>query len=758
MEPRYEHLKYEQEIYGRWQKSGAFSPPPPSAKAAGGQNAFSIVMPPPNANDPLHLGHAMFVAIEDILIRYHRMRGEATLWLPGTDHAGIETQYVFEKKLKKEGKSRFNYDREALYRMIWDYVHDNSQIALAQMKRLGATADWTRLKFTLDNNVVDFVLATFEKMHKDDLIYRGLRLVNYCPKCGTGYSELEVKYVEQNDPLYYIKYGPLELATVRPETKFGDTAVAVNPRDRRYQMWVGKEIEVDGLLGKFKLKVVADNYVDPKFGTGVVKITPAHDPNDYEMGLRHKLKMKQVVGFDGKLNELTGPYAGMKVKEARQKIVEDLNTLGMITKVDEAYVHNVATCYRCGGTIEPLPIPQFFVRVKPLTTKALEALENQETIIYGAGHDKILKYWLNNLRDWNISRQIVWGIRMPVWYQIVDSEQRTVNGNIVVGFLDKDKKYIQGKIGELLLIYPIEEIEKGLQMVQAPQDAKYQISRIKPGDGYLQETDTFDTWFSSSQWPVVTLRSQETRNMKRDLNSDFERFYPTSVMETAYDILPFWVMRMMMMGIYLTGKTPFKKVYFHGLVRDEKGQKMSKSKGNVINPIDIVDKYGADALRMALVMSTTAGHDSACGEMKVKGMRNLSNKIWNAARFMVMNRENPIPKNQMTNNPQVIDEEFLTKLMRVVKTVTRQMDDLKIGLAAETVYNEFWHWFCDQAIESFKRGNLSGSKLEIGMRTFLELLHPFMPYVTEVCWQELGYSKDSPLLLTAKWPEDIVIK
>ena len=753
MEPRYEHQKYEQEIYRKWEESGAFQPlrHTSTTLSTGAQSKppYCIIMPPPNANDPLHVGHAMFVAIEDILIRYHRMRGEETLWLPGTDHAGIETQYVFEKKLMNEGKSRFSFDRETLYQMIWDYVQQNSKVAIEQMKRLGASADWTRLKFTLDPEVVSFVLDTFEKMHSEGLIYRGLRLVNYCPKCGTGYSELEIEHAERKDPLYYIKYGPFILATVRPETKFGDTAVAVNPRDKRYSEWVDKEIEVEGLLGKFKIKVIADEYVDLEFGTGVVKITPAHDPNDFEVGLRHGLEVKQVIGFDGKLNENTGKYAGLKVEAARKQVVDDLAKRGLIEKIDENYTHNVATCYRCGGLIEPLPCSQFFIKVKTLTDRALEALKNQETVIYGAGHDKILKHWLSNLKDWNISRQIVWGIRIPVWYKISLKNQETKerkNNNIVVGFLNTKGEFVKGKVGDLLLTYSFTEIEKGLQTLQAPEGSKYVVAREKPGDNYLQETDTFDTWFSSSQWPVVTLKIQKVQG-------DFERFYPTSVMETAYDILPFWVMRMMMMGIYLTGETPFNKVYFHGLVRDEKGQKMSKSKGNVINPITLADRYGADALRMALVMSTTAGHDSACGETKVKGMRNFSNKIWNAARFVKLQATSDKKQEGKQN-----DEKYIQHLDEVVNEVTKQLDDLKIGFAAETVHNEFWHWWCDEVIESYKSfgkaqdyTEVSIEFLEEGTKTFLKLLHPFMPFVTEAAWQELEYQEQLGDLIRVKW-------
>lgn len=663
-------------------------------------------MPPPNANDALHVGHAMFVTLEDIFIRFNRMRGKAALWLPGTDHAGIETQFVFEKKLQKEGKSRFDYDRERLYQMIWNYVQENSDIAIKQMKKLGASADWTRTKFTLDKDVVEIVLNTFIELYQDGLVYRDLKLVNYCTKCGTAFSNLEINHLDKKAPLYYIKYGPFVLATVRPETKFGDTAVAVHPKDKRYKQYIGKEIEVKGLIGNFKIRVIADEYVDPEFGTGVVKVTPAHDPNDFEAGKRHNLAIKQVIDFNGKLNHYCGKYEGLKVMEARKRVVEDLKKAGLMKKIDANYRHSIGVCYRCGTTIEPLPLPQFFIKVKPLTKMALEALKEKKVKIYGAGHDKILKHWLVNLYDWNISRQIVWGIRMPVWY----------------------KKSAKVKI------------KKG-KLVKASIGAEFVIAKTSPGKDYVQETDTFDTWFSSAQWPYATLMTTE--------KGDFDRFYPTALMETGYDILPFWVMRMLMMGLYKYQQVPFKKVYLHGLVRDEKGQKMSKSKGNVTNPLAVVEKYGADALRMSLVMSTTAGRDSATGEGKIRGMRNLTNKVWNAARYVLSRTAN----DQFSiSNQAANDKIFRQKLSETVKKVTKQLDEMKPGLAAETVYNQFWHWFCDQCIEDSKKGKISPKALVEGLRVFLKLLHPFVPFVTEAVWEQLPETKEK-MLITAKWPQ-----
>ena len=674
MEKNYEHKLYEEKLVEAWEKSGAFAP-------AGKGKPFCIIMPPPNANEALHIGHVMFVTVEDILARYHRMLGQATLWLPGTDHAGIETQYVFEKKLGKEGKSRFDFDRETLYKMISDYVDEQSGIAIGQMKRVGASADWTRLKYTLDKDIVSLVNETFKKLHSDGLIYRKEKLVNYCTRCGTAFSELEVEYEEREDKLYTIDYGIIRVATTRPETMLGDSAVAVNPTDRRYKKLIGQEVELP-LVGR-KIKIIADAMVDKKFGTGAVKITPAHDPNDYEVAERHGLPLIQVIGTNGKMTAEAGKYAGLSATAAREQILVDLGEKLTETK---PYTHNVGTCYKCHRVIEPLPLPQFFIKVKPLAEKALTALDTKETIVFGAGREKILRHWLTNLRDWNISRQIVWGIRMPVWY---------LNG------------------------------DKG----------NYVVSESSPGEGYVQETDSFDTWFSSGQWPVVTLKTGQS--------GDFEKFYPTTVMETGYDILPFWVMRMMLLCIYLTGKSPFKFVYLHGLVRDERGQKMSKSKDNSINPLLLIDKYGADALRMALVMSTTAGQDSNTGESKVRGMRNFANKIWNATRFVV-GEESRILNLESSN------KDFEKKLENVVKEVTKQLDDLKIGLAAETVYNEFWHWYCDGVIEEYKAGKVTRDELIGGLKTFLKLLHPFVPFVTEACWKELGCKG---MLMTQSWPE-----
>jgi valyl-tRNA synthetase len=775
MDKHYQAKTYEQKIYQLWEKADAFNPDSKINQQLKNNDlsSFSIVMPPPNANDPLHLGHACVVTLEDIMVRFARMRGHDTLWLPGTDHAGIETQFVFEKKLKKEKQSRFNFDRDTLYQMIWDYVDKNTQTAVQQIKQLGASADWSRFKFTLDPDIVEDVIETFKQMAKDDLIYRANRLVNYCPKCGTGFSNLEINHAEQESPLYYLKYGPISIATTRPETIFADVAIAVHPKDKRYSAYHGKTIEFQGLLGLVKLKVIADDFVDPEFGTGAVKITPFHDFNDFAFWQKHQDQLQEAidnnelgyidlkkqlikeknlskeeeklpaiaVGFDGRLTKFTGKYAGLKTHIARESIVKDLEQNQLLEKIDEQYQHNLAKCYRCNNPIEPLPLPQFYVRVKSLTEAVLQKIQKKELTIYGAGYDKILKHWLKNLEDWNISRQVVWGIRMPVWYE-VDS-----NPNLRITFLDKDGQRITDLIKNLLKKYSFEEIEKGLQNLAAPIDAQYLLGTTKPDNTkqYLQETDTFDTWFSSSQWPVVALKNNKS--------GDFERFYPTSIMETAYDILMFWVMRMLMMGLYSTQQLPFKKVYLHGLIRDGKGQKMSKSKGNVVDPLEIGEKYGIDALRIAIVIRSSAGLDKSISDADFKAMRNLNNKVWNAARFILLQREAETSPAKSKGQGR-LDKEFDKKLKKLQSIITRNLEQQQLGLAAETLHNEFWHWFCDECIEESKNKLISQEKILEGLIIFLKMFHPFIPFVTETIWQILYQEKlvKDKLLMSSPWP------
>ncbi len=699
MDKVYDHKEVENKIYNQWEDSNSFSPEiNPNGKP------FTIILPPPNANAPLHFGHAMYV-VEDILIRYHRMLGDASLWLPGADHAGFETQFVFEKQLQKEGKSRFDYDRETLYRMIWDFVENNRPVMESQLKRLGFSLDWSRKKLTIDEDIVPIVYKTFKKMFDEGLIYRGERLVNYCTKDGTSFSDYETSHVEKIDPLYYMKYGPFVLATVRPETKFGDTAVAVNPNDPRYKEYIGREIEFEGLIGNVKLKVVGDEAVDPEFGTGVVKVTPAHDFTDFEIGKRHNLESKQVIGFDGRLAQLAGKYAGLKVKAARELVAKDLEEKGLLDHIDYKYTHTVSVCYKCGNTLEPLLLPQWYVKVQPLTGPAIDAVKKKEVKLVPKRFDKIYYDWLENLHDWNISRQVVWGIRIPAWRCEECSEWIVTEG-------------------------------------KTPEKCTKCNSKV-----LIQDTDTFDTWFSSSQWPFATLMTTG--------KNDFEKFYPTSVMETGYDILKPWVSRMIMMGIYVTGKVPFTTVYLHGLVRDNKGQKMSKSKGNVINPIEMVDKYSADAVRMALIFGSAAGNDLSLAEEKIRGMRNFTNKLWNMGRFIEMNNNNfdlsPIELSELEKNAEnQNDKEMIKKVGELVTKTTRHIEKYELNLAAETLYEFTWHEFADSYIEDVKNriDEKSFKTLNSLFLIQLKLLHPFMPFITEEIFGKFSGNK----LISSKWP------
>ena len=703
MDKIYNHKKVEEKIYKMWEKSQYFTPEINSSTSSGqAKKPFSIILPPPNANAPLHFGHAMYV-IEDILVRFHRMRGEVALWLPGADHAGFETQFVFEKHLEKEGKSRLDFDRKTLYQMILNYVQKNKKGMQNQLRRLGFSLDWTRNKFTLDEDIIKIVYKTFKKMYEDGLIYRGERLVNYCTRCGTSFSDLEVSHREQKDPLYFIKYGPLTLATVRPETKFGDTAIAVNPKDKRYQKYIGREIEFETLLGKRKLKVIADDIIDPGFGTGVAKVTPAHDMKDFEMGERYNLPIVKVIDFNGRLNEAAGKYKGFSVKRAREKVTEDLKKKGLIERIDKKYVHTIEVCYKCRTTIEPMLLPQWFIKTKPLAKPAIEAVKNGKIKITPSKFEKIYFQFLENIKDWNISRQIVWGIRIPAW-KCKDCNEWTIT---------------DGKI---------------------PEECKKCKSK-----NLKQDPDTFDTWFSSSQWPFATLKTSKP--------GDYEYFYPTTVMETGYDILRWWVARMIMVGIYATSNVPFKNVVLHGLVNDPLGKKMSKSRGNIVDPLELLDQYGADAVRFALVFGTALGNDQSLSYPKLQAARNFTNKIWNMGRFIDINQTQNSIKDLVKFSKNRKDKEMIEKVEKLIKDVTEDLEKYNFNHAAETLYDFSWHEFADKYIEDVKNRIDKNSYLILNTLylILLKLLHPFIPFVTEEIYQRFKFGKS---LMIEPWPKN----
>ena len=713
LEKNYNPKLVEEKIYKMWEGSGYFNPD--NLKTNKSKiKSYCIIMPPPNANGSLHLGHAVFATLQDIMIRFARMQGKKTLWLPGADHAGFETQVVFDKKLDKEGRNRFAMKREELWQEIWDFTQENKKIMENQLRKLGASCDWSREKFTLDPDVINQVYETFEQLYKDGLAYRDIRVVNWCLKHKTALSDLETKYAEKIDTLYFIKYGPLTVATVRPETKFGDTALAVNPNDKRYKKYIGQIIEAEGVLGKLKFKVIADEAIDAKFGTGVVKVTPAHDQIDFEIWQRHKNEIegpKTIIDENGRLIGEVGEFKGLKTAEARQKIAEAMQKIGILEKTDTNYKHQVATCYKCNSILEPIPKPQWFIKMKPLTEKAIKAVQKGEIKFYPERAKKVYFHWLKNIRDWNISRQIIWGIRIPAWYC-----EKKQNG--------KCKK----QNGIFISTKPVEKCP------------------YCGADEIKQDPDVFDTWFSSGQWPFITLGYPKNKN--------FKEFYPTDVMETGYDILFFWVARMIMLSLYRVHKIPFRNVYLHGLVRDKDRQKMSKSKGNAIDPLGMAEIYGTDAIRMALVVGNTAGNDIIISEDKIRGYRNFATKIWNASRFILMNYspEFGIEKPKFSAN----DKKDITELKNIKKKIAKLINQFKFHQAAETLYHYFWHTFADKIIENSKKrlqGNNKDRKeayqlLETIMKECLKMLHPFMPFITEEIWEKMGEKK---LLMIERW-------
>ncbi len=694
----YNPNEVEDKIYRLWEKSGFFSP---TKKG----KPFTIIMPPTNANGSLHAGHGLVLTIEDIMTRYKRMRGFKTLWLPGLDHAGFETQVVYEKKLEKEGRSRFQMRPEKLYKEIWDFTQNNKKNIESQTRKMGASCDWSREKFTLDPKIIETVYDTFKKLYDDGLIYRGRKIINWCPKHQTSLSDLETADREQEDKFYYLKYGPFFIATARPETKFGDKYVVMHPNDTRYQDYRhGKKIELEWINGKVIATVIKDEAIDMDFGTGVMTITPWHDAIDFEIAQRHNLDKEQIIDERGRLLPLAEEFAGMRILEARPKIIEKLRSKGLLVKIEENYKHVVKTCYKCEALIEPQIKDQWFIKMKTLAEPAIRAIKNNEIKFIPAHYKKISLHWLRNIIDWNISRQIVWGIPIPA--KICQKCQ--------AGIVDiKNKIIVCPKCG---------------------------------GKNLKKEADTFDTWFSSGQWPFATLLAS---------GKDFKTFYPTDVMETAGEIIFFWVCRMIMLGLYATSKIPFKNVYLHGLVLDAKGQKMSKSRGNVINPLDLTDKYGTDAFRMGLVVGNTPGTSLALDENRIRGYRNFSNKVWNAARFVLLQigKSEIRSVNGRTKSETISkDKKCLNELNKLTKEITQLMDSFKFYRAAEKIYHYFWHTFCDKIIEDYKKGRVSQYLLLEILKNNLKLLHPFMPFITEEIYQKLPIKNKKKFLMVESWP------
>jgi len=707
----YDPLITEDRIYGIWEKSGFFNPDNCVKAGVTRKDAdpFTIIMPPTNANGSLHAGHGLVMTIEDIMTRYKRMRGYKSLWLPGLDHAGFETQVVYEKKLEKEGRTRFDMERETLYKEILDFTLANSSTIKSQVRKMGASCDWSREKFTLDEDIVKTVYGTFEKLSEDGLLYRGKRIVSWCPKHQTSFSDLEIKDEDRVEDFYYLKYGPFTIGTTRPETKFGDKYVVMHPDDTRYANYAnGQKIDLEWINGPITATIIKDDAIDMAFGTGVMTITPWHDPVDFGIAERHGLEKEQIINEQGKLLPIAGEFTGVHIKKARPMIIEKLRSKGLVEKVDNAYKHVVRTCYKCGTTIEPQIKSQWFVHMKPLAERALASISAKEVTYIPEHYEKITTYWLNNIIDWNISRQIVWGIPIPA--KLCDACD--------TGYVDL-------------------------------ADTLTKCSKC--GGKVRKDTDTFDTWFSSSQWPFATLGFPD--------KDDFKAYYPTDVMETAGEIIFFWVTRMIMLGLYATGKVPFKTVYLHGLVLDAKGLKMSKSKGNVINPLTLTEKFGTDAFRMGLVIGNTPGTSLALSEDKVSGYKKFVNKLWNITRFVFENTEGERLEADFMDYSEV-DEKHLATLNLLVVEITREMDEFKFYIAAEKIYHHAWHEFADNILEEskaiIKGGSIKDRKsrkqfLLLSLSVILRTLHPFMPFVTEEIWSHMPV-EGKTLLMVEKWP------
>lgn len=708
LDKAYEPKAVEEKWYRFWLEKGYFRADPDSPK-----KPFSMVIPPPNVTGSLHIGHALNNTLQDILVRWKRMQGYNCLWVPGTDHAGIATQHMVEKALAKEGLTREQLGREEFIKRVWDWKEKYGSRIIHQLQRLGASCDWSRERFTMDEGLSEAVKEVFVRLYEEGLIYRGHYIINWCPRCGTALSDLEVEHREQEGRLYYLRYpldggGEVIVATTRPETMLGDTAVAVNPGDERYKDIVGRTAILP-VLGR-RIPVIADPVVDPDFGTGALKVTPAHDPVDFEIGRRHGLEAIRVIDEKGIMTEEAGPYRGLDRFECRRRIVEDFGKSGVLVKV-EPYRHSVGHCYRCQTVVEPHLSVQWFVRTKPLAGPAIEAVREGRTRIIPKNWEKVYFDWMESIRDWCISRQIWWGHRIPAWHC-------AECGRITVA---KDNP---GRCAHC-----------GSQRIE-------------------QDPDVLDTWFSSALWPFSTLGWP---NRTREL----EVFYPTSVLVTGFDILFFWVARMMMMGLHFMGDVPFRDVYVHALVRDIEGQKMSKTRGNVIDPLDMIEKYGADALRFALALLAAQGRDIKLSEERIESARNFCNKLWNASRFCLMNLEDGV-QGEVPERLTPPDLWILKGLKETTEEVTRALEEYRFNEAAQALYLFTWHSFCDWYIElskvqlqreDLRRG--TQAVLVFVLERILRLLHPFMPFITEEIWQRLPHKGES--ITVAPWPEAVEV-
>ncbi len=704
---QYEPKNVEDRTYQMWMERRYFH-----AKREADKPTYTIVIPPPNITGQLHMGHALDNTLQDILIRYHRMAGYDTLWVPGTDHASIATEAKIVEAMKKEGLTKEEIGRDAFLERAWDWKRQYGGRIIEQLKKLGSSCDWERERFTLDEGCNRAVREVFCNLYESGLIYRGERIINWCPHCLTSISDAEVEYEEQAGHFWHLRYpfkdgsGYLELATTRPETLLGDTAVAVNPKDERYRDAVGKTLILP--LVHREIPVVADEYVEMDFGTGVVKITPAHDPNDFEVGLRHNLPVLNVLTPDAKITDDYPAYAGMDRYEARKAIVRDLEKEGALVKVED-YTHNVGTCYRCGTTVEPRVSKQWFVKMKPLAGPAIDAVKNGETKFVPQRFEKVYFHWLENIRDWCISRQLWWGHRIPAWY-CADCGEITVSR-------------------------------------ETPDVCAHCGSRK-----IEQDPDTLDTWFSSALWPFSTLGWPEQ-------TEDFKHYYPTNTLVTGYDIIPFWVMRMMFSGLRQTGRVPFDTVLIHGLVRDAQGRKMSKSLGNGIDPLEIIDRYGADALRFTLATGNSPGNDMRFSDTRVEASRNFANKIWNAARFVLMNLSDDEPAPHVPDGLALEDKWILSRCNALAAGVRDALEKYELGMAVQKLYDFIWDEFCDWYIELAKirlNGADAAKKatakavLVFVLSNTLKLLHPFMPFITEEIWQALPHEGES--IMVCAWP------